>query len=59
MKKLMKSASNISLFGVCSEIAEYFQISPFIVRMIFIFTPCFLLLYFVLAFLLPEDPSLY
>ncbi|MFA8438266.1 PspC domain-containing protein [Pueribacillus sp. YX66] len=32
----MKSSKDKSLFGVCGEIAEYFGISPFLIRLIFI-----------------------
>lgn len=59
MQKLMRSSTDQALFGVCAGIAEFFSISPFTVRLIFILTPPLLLVYFILAAALPESPSLY
>lgn len=59
LKKLMKSSTDKALFGVCAGIAEFFDVSPFIVRLIFIVTPVSLLVYLILVVLLPENPSLY
>ncbi|MGG3889649.1 PspC domain-containing protein [Metabacillus fastidiosus] len=39
MNRLTKSSTDKALFGVCGGIAEHFGISPFVVRLIFIFTP--------------------
>ncbi|WP_249315769.1 PspC domain-containing protein [Bacillus sp. FJAT-49711] len=58
-KKLMTSSKNKALHGVCAGIAEFFGISPFIVRLIFIFTPGSLLIYILLALTLPENRALY
>ncbi|MBS4198177.1 PspC domain-containing protein [Bacillus sp. FJAT-49732] len=58
MNKLTKSSKDIVLQGVCAGIAEFFGISPLIVRLIFIFTPGSLLIYILLALTLPENRSL-
>lgn len=61
-KKLRKSSKDRSLYGVCGGIAEFFGISSFIVRVIFILTllPASLLIYIILANTLPDHPeSLY
>ncbi|WP_245998329.1 PspC domain-containing protein [Siminovitchia terrae] len=58
MKKLMRSSTDKVLFGVCAGIAEFFSISPFIVRLIFFVTGA-VAIYIILAALLPENPSLY
>ncbi|MBS4220469.1 PspC domain-containing protein [Bacillus sp. FJAT-49711] len=55
----MTSSKNKALHGVCAGIAEFFGISPFIVRLIFIFTPGSLLIYILLALTLPENRALY
>ena len=60
-KKLYKSSTDKKLCGVCAGIANFFNIDPTIIRVIFaiaaIFTTGFpfTLLYIVLAFILPED----
>lgn len=59
LEKLMKSSTDKALFGVCAGIAEFFGISPFIVRLIFIVIPVSFFVYLLLAILLPENPSLY
>ena len=57
-KKLYKSTSDKKLFGVCGGIAEYFDIDPIIIRIIFIVLlfgyGSGLLVYLLLAFLLPK-----
>ncbi|MBD8007634.1 PspC domain-containing protein [Bacillus sp. Sa1BUA2] len=54
----MRSSTDKVLFGVCAGIAEFFGISPFIVRLIFFVTGA-VVIYIILAALLPENPSLY
>ncbi|AXY26564.1 PspC family transcriptional regulator [Suicoccus acidiformans] len=57
-KRLYKSTSNRMLTGVCGGIAEYFNIDPTIVRIIFVFASSFQVgwpLYILLAILLPYD----
>ena len=61
-KKLTRSA-NKKLAGVCGGIAEYFEVDPTVVRIIYaalaIFSAGFpgLLLYLVLMLLMPEAPT--
>ncbi len=59
MRKLMRSSTDGMIAGVCAGIAEFFGISPWIVRALFIFTPGSLLIYVVLAVYLEKNPSLY
>lgn len=35
-KKLQRSAENSILFGVCGGVAEYFNVDPTIVRLLFV-----------------------
>lgn len=56
-KKLRKSSTDRSLYGVCGGIAEYFGISSFLVRLLFIFViPASLLIYLILANTLADSP---
>lgn len=60
MKRLTKSSSDRVLSGVCAGIAEFFGITPFLIRLIFFFVPVSPVLYVILAEFLPEDnKSLY
>ncbi|MGM9929782.1 MAG: PspC domain-containing protein [Bacillus sp. (in: firmicutes)] len=59
MKKRMKSSKDKVLFGVCSEIAECFAISLFMVRLLFVLTPSFIIVYFILNWVLHKNPPLY
>ncbi|MGP4108642.1 PspC domain-containing protein [Virgibacillus sp. L01] len=54
--KLRKSSTDMSLSGVCGGIAEFFGISSFAVRLIFIFLPANLLIYIILANTMPDSP---
>lgn len=60
-KRLYRSSRDKKIFGVCAGIAEYFNIDPTVVRLIYavvsVFTSGFpgLLLYLILAFIMPED----
>ena len=60
-KKLYKSTTDKKLCGVCAGIANFLNIDPTIVRVIYavlaLFTTGvpFVLLYIILAFILPED----
>ena len=60
-KRLYKSSTDKKLCGVCAGIANFFNIDPTIIRVLYavaaIFTTGFpfTLLYIVLAFILPED----
>ncbi|HHY74283.1 MAG TPA: PspC domain-containing protein [Bacillus bacterium] len=55
----MKSSTNKVLFGVCAGIAEFFEIDPLIVRLIFIFIPASIPVYLIPAYFLQKNPSLY
>ncbi|WP_425445168.1 PspC domain-containing protein [Virgibacillus subterraneus] len=54
--KLRKSSTDKSLSGVCGGIAEFFGISSFAVRLIFIFLPANLLIYIILANTMSDSP---
>lgn len=59
-KKLYRSTQNKQLCGVCGGMAEYFNIDPTIVRLIWalavIFAGAGILAYIVCAFIIPEQP---
>ncbi|WP_081734289.1 PspC domain-containing protein [Halalkalibacter akibai] len=56
-RKLRKSSIDKSISGVCGGIAEFFGISSFFVRLIFVlFLPVNLLIYIILANTLPDSP---
>ncbi|MBN6205744.1 PspC domain-containing protein [Ralstonia pickettii] len=58
-QKLRRSSEDRSLAGVCGGITEFFDISSFGVRLIFIFLPGNLLIYIILANIIPDSsPSL-
>lgn len=60
-KQLKRSSTDKAIVGVCGGLAEYFGISSFIVRLIFILlaVPALGVLYIILGIFLPEDKSLY
>ncbi|EFR30937.1 PspC domain-containing protein [Eremococcus coleocola] len=55
-KKLFRSKTNRILFGVCGGLAEYFDIDPTIIRVICVLFIPDLVIYFLLALIIPEDP---
>lgn len=61
-KKLYRSNTDIKLCGVCGGLAEYFDIDPTIIRLIFIFLTLFggggLLIYLICALVIPKSPIL-
>jgi phage shock protein C len=63
MKKLYRSSNRI-LAGVCGGIAEYFDIDPTVIRVIYLILSLFsvafpgLLLYIILAILIPNSYNL-
>ncbi|MFS0646081.1 PspC domain-containing protein [Siminovitchia sp. 179-K 8D1 HS] len=58
-QKLVKSSADKVLYGVCGGIAEFFGISPLIVRLIFIFTTSVSIwVYIFLVWSLEDKPSL-
>ena len=60
-KKLYRSNSNRMLAGVCAGVAEYFNIDPTVVRVIWAVTSLFafvgVVAYAVCAFVIPEKPD--
>lgn len=59
-KKLYRNTENKFIAGVCSGIAEYINIDPTIVRVIWAlvgFTGAGLVAYLVCALIIPEKPS--
>ena len=60
-KKLYRSKTNRMLVGVCGGIAEYFNIDPTVVRVIWAIASVFgfagVLAYIVCAFVIPEKPE--
>lgn len=57
-KKLYRSSSNSMIAGVCGGIAEYFNIDPTLVRLLFvlaIFSGISILVYIIAAVIIPKD----
>ncbi|WP_317980542.1 PspC domain-containing protein [Paenibacillus glycanilyticus] len=58
-KKLTRSLFDKSIAGVCGGIAEYFSLSSLFVRPLFLlFIPCNLVVYIILANVIPASPPL-
>lgn len=53
--KLRKSSHDRVISGVCGGLAEFFGISSLAVRILFVILPSNLLLYIVLALIMPEE----
>ncbi len=60
MNRLYRSATDRRLFGVCGGIAQFFRIDSTLVRigvvLLILFTGVPLLLYFLLAIIVPKEP---
>jgi len=60
-KRLYRSKTDRKLAGVCGGVAEYFNIDPTIVRVIWALLAFFygtsILLYIIMAFVVPEKPD--
>ena len=60
-KKLYRSKTNRMIVGVCAGVAEYFNIDPTIIRVIWAVTSLFafagVIAYVVCAFVIPEKPD--
>ncbi|MDZ7834696.1 MAG: PspC domain-containing protein [Alkalibacterium sp.] len=55
-KKLMRSSTDRVFAGVCGGIADFFGISSFAVRVLFVVLgPLDLLLYIILAIIMPSE----
>lgn len=62
MKKLYRSRNQRMICGVCGGIAEYFNIDPTIIRLawvLFGLTGSGLIVYFLAAIIIPDEPSAY
>ncbi|MBO8155071.1 MAG: PspC domain-containing protein [Bacillaceae bacterium] len=58
-KKLTKSPADRAIYGVCGGIAEFFGISSFVVRLVFLFTVSVSFwVYILLVWSLDDKPSL-
>ena len=61
MKKLYRSKSDRLLVGVCAGVAEYFNIDPTVVRVIWAVASVFafagVIAYVACAFVIPEKPD--
>lgn len=58
-KRLYKSRTDRKLCGVCAGIAEYFNLDPTIVRLIWVLISCFtagtgIIAYIIAAVIMPE-----
>lgn len=61
-KKLYRSATDVKLCGVCAGIAEYFEIDPTLVRLLWAFVSIFgvfpgVIAYIIAAVVMPVRPS--
>ena len=60
MKKLYKSNTDRKIFGVCGGLANYFDIDPTIIRLIWLFSVLWLgwglMAYIVAAIVIPLEP---
>lgn len=59
-KRLYKSKTNKVLGGVCGGLAEYFDVDPVLVRVIFVillFTSTSLIAYLILWVIMPQRPE--
>ena len=60
MKKLYRSNTDRKLCGVCGGLAEYFDIDPTVIRLIFVFLTLFggggVLIYLICALVIPKSP---
>lgn len=59
-KKIYRATSNKEFFGVCAGIADYFNIDPFIVRLLWVVYgtitgPIAILVYIACIFILPLE----
>lgn len=60
-KRLYKSNSEKKLAGVCGGLAEYFNIDPTVVRLLWVLATLFvgagILAYIIAAFIMPSKPE--
>lgn len=62
-KRLYRSRTNRQIAGVCGGLANYFDLDPTIVRIAFVIIALMggpgLIIYIILAFVIPEEPDPY
>jgi phage shock protein C len=62
-KRLFRSKTNRQIAGVCGGLAEYFNVDPTIVRVLFVIGTLLggpgLILYIILAVVVPDEATLY
>lgn len=62
MKRLYKSNTNKMIDGVCGGVAEYLNLDPTIVRLIWVLLACMggsgLVAYFIAMLIIPEKPKI-
>ncbi|RZT02346.1 PspC domain-containing protein [Cuneatibacter caecimuris] len=59
-RKLYRSKKNAMLLGVCGGVAEYFNIDPTLIRLVWALFGCTgtgILAYFVAAIIIPSNPN--
>lgn len=60
MKRLYRSTSDVKIFGICAGIAEYLNIDPTVVRVIYLTVTVFsaivpgVIAYLLLAWIIPQ-----
>ena len=60
MKKLYRSKTNCMIAGVCGGIAEYLNIDPTVIRVLWVIASLFsvgILAYIACALVIPENPD--
>jgi phage shock protein C len=56
-KRLVKSRTDRKIFGVCAGMAEYINLDPTVIRILWVLFACFgvgILAYLVCAFVMPD-----
>ena len=60
-KRLYRSINDRQIAGVCGGLAEYFEVDPTIVRLVFVALALVggpgILLYIIMAIVIPEEPG--
>ncbi|MDE6110629.1 MAG: PspC domain-containing protein [Eubacterium sp.] len=63
MKRLYKDPSNKMICGVCSGLANYLNVDPTVIRLLWaiaiVFVGAGLWIYLICALVIPEDPNVY
>ena len=60
MKKLYRSTSNRMIAGVCAGVAEYLNIDPTVIRVLWVIATLFsvgVIVYIACAIIIPEKPD--